>query len=53
LRRSVRSAAVVDDQERVIAIDIGGLDRSGVIGIGNPVTSFEPALRRALLARSR
>jgi len=38
----------------VIAINLGGLgDPSLGVGLGNPVGAFEPAIRRALLARKR
>jgi hypothetical protein len=47
--RATSGAAVVDEHGRVVAINLGAVDRDGaVIGIGNPVRSFEPALRRAL-----
>jgi hypothetical protein len=47
--QATSGAAVVDAQGHVVAINLGGLtDESGaVIGIGNPVTVFEPAIRRA------
>jgi hypothetical protein len=45
--RATSGAAVVDGREHVIAINLGGR-HDGSVGIGNPVTSFVPAIRRAL-----
>jgi hypothetical protein len=48
--RATSGAAVVDEQGRVVAINLGAMDdkTGAVIGIGNPATAFEPAIRRAL-----
>jgi hypothetical protein len=53
--RATSGAAVVDEHGHVVAINLGGLtDEAGaVIGLGNPVTAFEPAIRRAFAAPKR
>jgi hypothetical protein len=48
--RATSGAALVDAENRVVAINLGGGGRP-VVGFGNPVHSFGPRLERAVTAR--
>ena len=50
--RATSGAPVVDASERVVAINLGGrdLEDGRIVGLGNSIASFGPAIQRALAA---